>query len=164
MKFTYRQLNLFAFLATILMIFSALALQVWYHLNPCPLCILQRVAFMLLAVLFLIAAILPQFARRFYWQPSLIIIVSLSGLGVALRQLWLQHLPAGMAPSCGPGLNYLLENFPLSQVTHMVLWGSGECAIVDWRFLGLSMAGWSAICLLGFAVVGLIFFSKKIAK
>lgn len=142
--------NLFGFILVIALIAAALILQYWKHLNPCPLCIMQRVAFIVLAAIFLIFTILPQRVWLTRLQGVLTLLSAGSGLGVALRQLYLQHLPPGQAPSCGPGLDYLLQSFPLHQVVAMVLQGSGECAVVDWRFLGLSMAGWSAIWLLAF--------------
>ena len=70
---------------------------------------------------------------------------------MAARQVWLQHLPANQVPACGPGLGYMLERFPLYETLKKVLAGSGECAEVGWKFLGLSIAGWS---LLWFVLLG----------
>jgi disulfide bond formation protein DsbB len=147
-----KQRNLIGFLLSMGLIAAALFLQAWKHLNPCPLCIMQRIAFMSIAVLFLIFLCLPTR----YWlnkiHAVLLLIAAGSGLAIALRQVYLQHLPADKVPGCGPGLNYLVQNFPLHQVAAMVLQGSGECAIVDWQFLGLSMAGWSALWLAFFCL------------
>lgn len=153
--------NLFGFFIVISLIFAALILQYFKHLNPCPLCIMQRIAFIVLAFLFLVFTILPQRLYLLRLQGALIFLSSAAGLGVAIRQLYLQHLPAGEAPACGPGLDYLLQTFPLHQVFTMVLQGSGECAVVDWRFLGLSMAAWSAVWLAVFAVWGVLLIFKK---
>jgi disulfide bond formation protein DsbB len=68
-----------------------------------------------------------------------------AGLFFALRQLWLQSLPAGTAPACMPGLDILIRYFPWQDVAHALLWGSGDCAESTWNFLGISMAGWSAV-------------------
>jgi disulfide bond formation protein DsbB len=85
--------------------------------------------------------------------------IILAGLGAAVagRQVWLQHLPKDRVPACGPGLEYMLNKFPLGEVLSKVFMGSGECAEVGWRFLGLSVAGWSLVwfvllCLLAIAI------------
>src|SRR5690606_11897415 len=80
-----------------------------------------------------------------------------AGAGAALagRQVWLQHLPEDQVPACGPGLEYMLEAFPLSDVLLMMVRGTGDCAKVDWTFLGLSIAGWTLVWFLGFAVFAL---------
>ena len=110
------------------------------HLEPCPLCIFQRLFYLAAGLVFLVAAIHNR-ARIIYGILSG--IFSLGGAAVATRQVWLQHLPADQVPECGPGLNYMLEAFPIGKTLRMVLRGSGECAKVDWRFLGFSMAEWS---------------------
>ena len=75
-------------------------------------------------------------------------LASLIGAGIAGRQVWLQHLPPDKVPACGPGLDYILDTFPLSKALKMVLSGSGECAEVQWQFLGFSIAEWSLFCFL----------------
>lgn len=115
-------------------------------LDPCPLCILQRAAFLLLGVAFLIgAAHAPDSAggRRAY--ALLTLPFALGGAGIAGRHLWLQSLPPSDVPACSPGLDYLLEAFPLADVLRQVFTGSGECAKVDWTFLGLAMPAWTLI-------------------
>ncbi|MEP6634101.1 MAG: disulfide bond formation protein B, partial [Luteimonas sp.] len=67
------------------------------------------------------------------------------GLAISARHVWLQHLPPDDVPACGPGLNYMMEAMPFLGVLRKVLTGSGECAKVDWTFLGLSMPEWSSI-------------------
>src|SRR5256885_2981186 len=67
------------------------------------------------------------------------------GAATAGRQVWLQHLPADRVPQCGPDLYFMLENFPLSSTLAKLIRGTGECAAVDWKFLGLSIAGWSFV-------------------
>ncbi len=120
----------------------------WYaqfrlHLEPCPLCILQRIVMIALFVLFTLAAIhAPGPAGRRAWG-TLGFLGAAVGAGIAGRHVWLQHLPPDKVPDCGPGLDYMLEAFPLSKAVKMVFTGSGECAQVDWKFLGLSMPEWT---------------------
>jgi len=116
---------------------------------------MQRIAFISIAALFFIFIFLPQSMYCTRLHGLLLTLSAGSGLGVALRQLYLQHLPPGQAPSCGPGLNYLFQSLPWNEAFMKVLQGSGECAVVDWRFLGLSMAGWSALWLAFFCAWGL---------
>jgi protein dithiol:quinone oxidoreductase len=145
------------------LIAAALMIQNSDHLTPCPLCIMQRVGFILIALLFLVFALLPKRSLLLRVHGVCLIFISGASLAVALRQIYLQHLPVDQLPACGPGLNYLLQLFSWSQTLSMVFHGSGECAAVDWRFLGLSMADWSALWLLFFCLwgVSLLYFGKK---
>lgn len=143
-----RVLNLAGALACAGMMAFALYSQHVLLLDPCPLCILQRVAVIALGVAFLAAAIHdPQkIGARIY--AFLTALFAASGAAVAGWHVRLQNLPADEVPSCGPGLEYMVENFPLSDVLGMVLKGSGECAEVAWRFLGLTMPTWVLISVL----------------
>ena len=138
---------------------AAMATALWLQhvdgLEPCPLCILQRGAVIVLGVLMLAGAIHDPGTpgRRVY--GLLIAAVALAGAAVAGRHVWLQSLPPGEAPECGPGLEYMLGAFPLTQVLDMVLRGSGECAEVQWTFLALSIPEWTLLLFVAFAVFGL---------
>lgn len=113
--------------------------------EPCPLCIFQRVAFIALGLVFLVAALHgPAKAGRIIYGV-LGFICAATGAGLASRHVWLQNLPADQVPACGPGLSYMLEQFPLMRMLQSVLAGSGECAEAGWKFLGLTIAGWSLI-------------------
>ena len=125
-------------------------------LEPCPLCILQRLALMALA-LALAAALLHNpgpAGRRAY--GLVLLLAAGAGEGVAARQVWLQQLPPDQVPACGPGLDYMLEVFPPAKVLSMVLQGSGECAEVAWRLLGLSMAGWMTVVFAAYLLLALL--------
>ena len=122
-------------------------------LDPCPLCILQRVVFFYMAVVALLATIHNpgRTGQRIYaW-----FIASGATLGalIAGRHIWLQNLPAGEVPECGPGLNYMLENFPLTEVFSTVLYGSGSCAEVKWTFMGMSMPMWTFLWYFGLGLL-----------
>ena len=128
-------------------------LQFVRHLEPCPLCIFQRIAFMGLAVIALIAAVHnpPAVGRRVYALIGTGCAVI--GCAIAVRHVWLQSLPPDHVPEWGPGLDYLIQTFPLADALTKAFTGSGECATVDWSFLGLSMPAWALIwfLLLGIA-------------
>lgn len=133
------------------MIGFALYLQHVEGQNPCPLCILQRVAWVALGSIFLIAALHGPARAGQIVYGALLFVVAAIGTGVAGRHVWLQHLPKDQVPACGPDLDFMLRQFPLSQTLQKVLSGTGECAETGWTFLGLSIAGWS---LLWFVLIG----------
>ena len=124
---------------------AALYLQYVEHQEPCPMCILQRIAYIALMALFLVAAVHKPARTGAVVYGALMLLVAVAGGTVAARQVWLQHLPKDLVPACGPGLDYLMRQFPLYDALKKVLAGSGECAEVGWRFLGLSIAGWSLV-------------------
>jgi len=123
----------------------ALFLQYYEYQNPCPLCILQRVVYIVLMVVFLIGALHGPRRTGVYVYSALLTVVSLVGAGIATRHVWLQHLPKDKVPECGPGLNYMLDRFPLVEAFAKIFRGSGECAEVGWKLLGLSVAEWSLV-------------------
>ena len=122
-------------------------------LLPCPLCMFQRVAMGLLGVVALIAALHGpgRGATRGY---ALLAFVA-AGLGAAIagRHVWLQSLPKDQLPSCAPPLDYMWDNMPFGDVLRTVMMTSGECANIDWQFLGLSMPFWT---LMAFVALGLL--------
>ncbi len=126
----------------------ALYAQYRLFLDPCPLCIFQRVVFIVMGLIFLLGALHgPKgWGRKLY--GTCVFLVSMIGVGIAGRHVWLQNLPPDQVPACGPGLEYMLDAFPMSKTLSMVFTGSGECANVDWHFLGLGMPAWTLICFL----------------
>lgn len=123
-------------------------------LEPCPLCIFQRVTIAALGVTFLVAA--AHNPRRWgaYLYATLIGIASLVTIGLAARHLYIQSLPPGSVPSCGAPLEVMLQFTPLAEVVSKVLKGGGECSQVNWTLLGLAMPGWVLICAFALGVVG----------
>jgi protein dithiol:quinone oxidoreductase len=111
-------------------------------LEPCPLCLVQRGFFYAVMAIFAVAAVHGRAARVY---ASLACLFALGGTATAARQVWLQGLPPDQVPQCGPDLLFMLQNFPLSRTLQKLFHGTGECAVVDWTFLGLSIAGWSLV-------------------
>tara|TARA_R110002110_G_scaffold414920_2_gene646564 strand:- start:162222 stop:162731 length:510 start_codon:yes stop_codon:yes gene_type:complete len=144
------------FIACLSLLSFGLYLEHVRGLEPCPLCAFQRLAYVAITVVALIAAIHnPTGIFRIVYN-MLLIIFALIGAAIAGRQTWLQHLPAELVPECGPGLEYMLEVFPLGQALKMVFSGSGECAEVHWQFIGLSIAEWSLICFSSIALATIL--------
>jgi disulfide bond formation protein DsbB len=123
----------------------ALYLQHYEYQNPCPLCILQRMVYIALMAVFLVAALHGpgRIGARIY--GALLLATSGVGAAIASRHVWLQNLPKDQVPECGPGLEYMLNRFPLAQALEKILAGSGECAEAGWSLLGLTIAGWSLV-------------------
>ena len=127
-------------------------LQYVKGLEPCPLCMVQRGFFYAVMALFILAAIHGPGRTGAIVYSSLIALFALGGAATAGRQVWLQHLPPDKVPQCGPDLAFMLENFPLSRTLEKLFYGTGECAVVDWSFLGLSIAGWSLVWFIALAL------------
>ncbi|QJQ99917.1 disulfide bond formation protein B [Halomonas sp. PGE1] len=152
-RLSVRQWSLAGLAFCVLMMAVALGLEHLGGLEPCPLCIFQRVAVLSAAAVFAIAAIHNPAGRVGAGVYGALGLASVAGgIGVAWRHLWLQSLPPDQVPSCGPGLDYMMELLPWRDVVAMVLSGSGECAEIDFLLLGISLPGWT---LIGFLVLAL---------
>ncbi len=149
MLVTKRNLLLAGFLFSIFLIVYALYAQYVLGLEPCPLCILQRVAVIALGLSFLLLALRPPQRKQSKFLASLLLVmISSAGVGIAARHVWIQNLPPEKVPGCGPGLDFMMANFPLSEVLEMAFSGSGECAEISWSFAFLSMPAWVIIWLI----------------
>lgn len=124
----------------------ALFVQFQLGIEPCPLCIFQRIVFIVMALFFLAGAIHDPRAvgRRIY--AVVLLLTACIGVGIAARHIWVQHQPPDPLAGCAPGWNYMVQNFPLSKTLKMVFTGEADCAQITWTFLGLSMPGWTLIC------------------
>jgi disulfide bond formation protein DsbB len=127
------------------LIVTALLLQQLLDLHPCPLCITQRICVIAVGVVALLAAIHHPAKTGIKVYALLQSVVALLGIAVSGRHVWIQHLPADRVPACGPGLQYMFENFPFMNALKLLLRGDGNCAIVDWTLLGLSIPEWVLI-------------------
>ena len=149
-----RVLNTMGALSCAAMMGFALYAQHVLLLDPCPLCILQRIATILIGIVFLTAALHNPAAIGGRIYAALITLFAACGVGVAAWQVRLQNLPPDEVPSCGPGFEYMVDNFPLKDALSMIFKGSGECAEVAWRLMGLSMPTWVIIGLVGVGAAG----------
>ena len=140
-----RRVNLVGFLACAGLMAYALYAQYGLGLEPCPLCIFQRIGVILMGTTFLAVALHhPRGGGRYLYGGLLALFAALT-VAVAARQLYIQSLPPGTLPSCGAPLAMMLRFMPVAEVVRRVLSGSGECGEVNWRFLGLAMPGWVLI-------------------
>ena len=157
-----RSANLLGFLWCLGLMAYALYVQYGMHEEPCPLCILQRVAVMATGAVFLVATLhdAGRLGGRIY--AALIALTTLAGIGVAARHVWIIAQPPGSVAECGASLDYMMDVLPLHEVLGKVLSGSGECAKVAWRFLGLSMPAWVLANLAALLALGL--FANLVAR
>jgi protein dithiol:quinone oxidoreductase len=152
---TARTANTLGLLACAALLAYAYYAQFVLHLEPCPLCIFQRLGVLAIGVIFAIAAAHDPagWGRRVY--AALLALAALATIGIAMRQLYIQSLPPGSVPACGASLEFLLKVFPLTDVLVKVFSGSGECAKIDWRFFGLAMPAWVLIAAFALGAWGL---------
>lgn len=150
-----RQLNLLGFLCCAALLGYAVYVQGVLRIEPCPLCIFQRVGIAALGLVFLVAGLHAPAGRGARVYAVLAALAALATMAVAARHVWIQHLPEGAVPSCGAGLSFLLDEFPLTEVIRKVLSGSGECHQVNWTFLSLSMPTWVLIVAAALGALGI---------
>lgn len=151
LQWSFRSLMACGALICFTLIAYAYYLQTVKGLEPCPLCIFQRVGFMIVGAVMLLAALHSpeRVGRRVY--GLLASLAATAGGSVAARHIWLRHLPPDQVPACGPDLAFMLEAFPLGKTLKTVFTGSGECAKFDgWSFIGLDMPSWALIAFVGF--------------
>ncbi|HEY4448638.1 MAG TPA: disulfide bond formation protein B [Steroidobacteraceae bacterium] len=151
-----RLVNLGGFAICAALIAYALYSQLYLGLEPCPLCIFQRIGIALLGVVFLAVALHHPRGWGRYLYALAIAMTALATLLVAARHMYVQSLPPGTLPSCGAPLSVLLKFTPFWEVVRKVLTGSGECSEVNWRFLGLTMPAWVLLWALALGSVGVI--------
>ena len=151
-----RTLFLLAFVGCLLIMAGALYLEHVVGLQPCPLCVVQRICVMLFGLLCLLAAVHGpgMLGQRLY--AGLLMLITLTGAGTAARQVWLQSVPADQLPSCIPPLDYLMDTLPFQDIVRVVLHGSADCAEVSWTLFTLSVAEWSLLAFVGMLVFALL--------
>lgn len=150
-----RLANFAGFAVCVALLAYALYTQFELGLDPCPLCIFQRVGVAALGVVFLVAALHNPKGWGIRVYAVLIAAAALATIGVAARHVYVQHMPPGSLPSCGAPLGVMLKFTPFFDVIRKVLTGSGECSEVTWRFLGLAMPAWVLIWGLILGVFGI---------
>jgi len=154
--FTTRKISAIGLaLAVSSMLFAVGYLQNVEYLTPCPLCVLDRAVVIGLGVVFLLALLHnpARLGRQIY--GGLAFLLSLVGVAICVRHIWLQNLPADQVPDCGTGFWYMLDTMPLAQFFDTIFNGSGECAEIKWQLLGFTIPELTLGLFLAFALVAL---------
>lgn len=148
---SFRGLCLLGFLGCVSgLLIAIFFFQKFLGLEPCPMCIFQRVAMLVAGLIFLLGALHgPRAAGRWVYAGGAA-LASAVGAGIAWRHVWLQGLPEDERPACGPTLDYLMDMMPLQDVVTTILRGDGNCAKIDWTFLGQSLPFWTLVAFAGF--------------
>ncbi|GAA0827657.1 disulfide bond formation protein B [Marinomonas arenicola] len=142
---------------------AAFYMEYQMDLEPCPLCMLQRIAFLCIGVFSLVsAAVSSERVRK--WLAGTVVVLSVLGAALAIRHLYLQNLPIDELPACLPGLSYMVDAFPWQDIAKAMIMGTGDCGEVVWTFLGLSIPGWTLIAFIGMAIVNLFIVFRRINK
>jgi len=148
MKISNRTFFTLLFLGCAALLGYGYYLQFFKGLDPCPMCIFQRLCYFAVGIIAAGGAIHnPGRAGAIVYTAAVVLFAGV-GAGIAARQTWLQHLPPELVPECGPGLEFMLDMYPLLETIERSLRGTGDCAEVTWRFIGLSIAEWSLVCFL----------------
>ena len=146
----------------LVMMLFGLYLQHQLGFEPCPLCIVQRYALFCVACIAILTSLSGQ--KRVHLVGAVaMFLAAVFGAFVAARQSWLQWNPPESA-ACGRDFYGIIENFPLSRAIPMIFKGSGDCAVIDWTFLGGSIANWSFVCFTLFAILALLILWRQIIK
>lgn len=139
---------------------AAMVISTWDHLEPCPLCIMQRIVFLGVGLVGLMAMIYPPYSlvgRK--WEVFLALIFSGVGAGIASWHVYLQYAPPRL--TCGPDLAYMMTNWTLAKWLPAVFRGAGECTRIDWTLFSISMPTWSALCFYTMMIAALIYLFRQ---
>ncbi|UTO04297.1 disulfide bond formation protein B [Moraxella sp. FZLJ2107] len=162
---SYRILNAFVALASLVVsIFVIAYLQHYLYLDPCPLCIFQRIGLWISGLFAFLAALFNpkgKTVRLILWLCGT--LGALWGFGVAARHTWIHYFPSQELVECGPGLNYMVETMPMGDVFSKVLFAKGDCTIIDWAVFGLSIPA-QALILFSIILVIQVVLLNKILK
>lgn len=122
-------------------------------LDPCPLCMVQRLATLLTGLGFFMAFLVqPKGTRWLTFALLFTLAAALFGWWAAAHHIGIQNLPASDIPACGPSFEYLMQTLPLSELLRIMLAGDGNCAEISWQFMGLSMPEWVQLWFIAFSV------------
>jgi disulfide bond formation protein DsbB len=158
---SFRIINLIGFILAVVLLIASYYFEYVEGLQPCLLCLLQRWAMGLVAIVLLIATVHNPRQVGIHIYAAITFVVAIVGIVASARQVWLQHLPSRSTEVCVPGLNFLLQTRPLPEVIKIMFRGSRECAEATWSFLGLTMAQWALIFFVIFALLGLFQLFRK---
>ena len=152
-RWSFRAQFAAGFAVCIALLAYAYFVQFQLGIEPCPLCIFQRLAFIAIALIFLVGAIANPRAGGRKAYALLVLFGAMAGVGIAAYHLWVQHLGPDPMAGCTPGWNYMVENYSLryawSKTLEHAFTGHADCAEINWTFLGLAMPFWTLVCYVG---------------
>ena len=157
---TFKKINLFGSLLAFLLVGFALVIQTQFNLEPCPLCVSQRIVFIAIGFLLLLFSFLsPTRLIKFIHLVGLT-ITSIIGIVFSIRHIMIQSKWISVPAECGIDLDYMFENFPISEAFSLLFKGTGDCSDIDWLFMGLSLPQLALIAYIMFGVLTLYTYKK----
>ena len=159
---SHRQAHLIAFFAAYFLVALALVVQKKYNLEPCPLCITQRIIFMVLGLLFLINAFIRPSDLIKKISLTFLSVTSIIGMVFSFKHILIQSKVIDVPSECGVDLNYMFENFPFSKALNLLFKGTGDCSHIDWTFLGLTIPELALIGFILFFVYSVLLFRMNL--
>ncbi|MFT7371756.1 MAG: disulfide bond formation protein DsbB [Oleiphilaceae bacterium] len=151
MRINLKLLSMTGFITCVALLAAAYYFEFALEMEPCPLCIMQRVATLMVALGCLASFFLTERPIALLIASGWTLLSSFFGIYLTHHHNWLQNLPADQVPSCGPSLEYMLDAFPIMEVVTVLLRGNGNCAEISWSFAGLSMPSLLMIFFIVFA-------------
>ena len=160
---SFKKINLFGSLLAFILVGLAVAIQAQFNLEPCPLCVTQRIVFIVIGCLFLLFSFFsPNQFIRFTHLTSLL-ITNIVGIVFASKHILIQSKWITVPAECGIDLDYMFENFPLTEAFSLLFKGTGDCSEIDWLFLGLTLPQLALIAYIMFGIITFYIY-KKINK
>ena len=157
---TFKRINLLGSFLAFTLVGLAVVIQTQFNLEPCPLCVSQRIVFIVIGFLFLIFSFLkPNQLIRFMHISSLL-ITNIIGIIFAIRHIMIQNKWIIVPAECGIDLNYMFENFPLTEAFSLLFKGTGDCSEIDWLFLGFTLPQLALIAYIMFGIMTLYIYNK----
>ena len=157
---TFKRINLLGSFLAFALVGLAVAIQTQFNLEPCPLCVSQRIVFIVIGFLFLIFSFLkPNRLIKFIYISSLL-ITNIIGIIFAIRHIMIQNKWIIVPAECGIDLNYMFENFPLTEAFSLLFKGTGDCSEIDWLFLGFTLPQLALIAYIMFGIMTLYIYNK----
>jgi protein dithiol:quinone oxidoreductase len=156
----FKRINLLGSFLAFALVGLAVVIQTQFNLEPCPLCVSQRIVFIVIGFLFLIFSFLkPNQLIRFMHISSLL-ITNIIGIIFAIRHIMIQNKWIIVPAECGIDLNYMFENFPLTEAFSLLFKGTGDCSEIDWLFLGFTLPQLALIAYIMFGIMTLYIYNK----
>lgn len=155
LQLTSRQWFFMSLVGVILILLASWYFQFFAGYDPCPLCEMQRLTFIAIAIVLAIAILKNPRVKSIRLYSVIVFILAAFGVALASRQVWLQNLPANEVPACGPNLNFIFRHLPPEDMIRQIFYGSADCAKVDWRFLHLSFAAWAIVFFSFLAIIAI---------
>jgi protein dithiol:quinone oxidoreductase len=157
---TFSKVNLFGAILSFVMIGAALLIQLIYQLEPCPLCITQRIIFIVIGLIFVFFLFFKHNPLTRIIHLLMLGTVSIAGVIFSVRHIMIQEKWITVPAECGIDLDYMFENFPLTQAMNLLFKGTGDCSTIDWSFIGITLPQLALMGYLLFLTIAFITFLK----